>query len=171
MEKVFKKGKARAIGISNFSKAETERLLKETEVVPAAHQIELHPWLQQKSFARWHKEKGIHVQQYSPFGNQNEIYSSGQNMGKLIDDPVLVEIGKKYGKNGAQVALAWGIQSGHSVLPKSKTPSRIKDNLEGDFELEPAEMEKIAGIDKKLRFNDASGNFGWNFFADLEGKA
>lgn len=104
------------------------------------------------------------------FGNQNEIYSSGQNMGKLIEDPTLVEIGKKYNKNGAQVALAWGIQSGHSVLPKSKTPSRIKDNLDGDFKLEQAEMEKIAAIDKKLRFNDPSGNFGWNFYSDLEGK-
>lgn len=91
-------------------------------------------------------------------------------MGKLIEDPTLVEIGKKYGKNGAQVALAWGIQSGHSVLPKSKTPSRIRDNLEGDFKLEKAEMDQIASIDKKLRFNDPSGNFGWNFYADLEGK-
>ena len=170
MEKVYKKGKARAIGISNFSKAEVERLLKETEVVPAAHQIELHPWLQQRSFTDFHKEKGIHIQQYSPFGNQNEIYDSGKNIGKLIEDPVLVEIGKKYGKSGAQVALAWGIQSGHSVLPKSKTPSRIKDNLEGDFKLEPVDLERISTVDKKLRFNDPSGNFGWNFYADLEGK-
>lgn len=170
MEKVYKKGKARAIGISNFSKAETERLLKETEVVPAAHQIELHPWLQQKSFTDFHKQKGIHIQQYSPFGNQNEIYDSGKSLGKMIEEPVLVDIGKKYGKNGAQVALAWGIQSGHSVLPKSKTPSRIKDNLEGDFRLEPAELETISTIDKKLRFNDPSGNFGWTFYADLEGK-
>lgn len=66
MEKVFKSGKARAIGISNFSKAEMERLLEKTDVVPAAHQIELHPWLQQPSFTAFHKEKGIHVQQYSP---------------------------------------------------------------------------------------------------------
>ena len=91
-------------------------------------------------------------------------------MGKLIDDPTLVEIGKKYNKSGAQVALAWGIQSGHSVLPKSKTPSRIKDNLDGDFKLEQADFDKIATIDKKLRFNDPSKNFGWNFYADLDGK-
>ena len=91
-------------------------------------------------------------------------------MGLLIEDPTLVEIGKKYGKNGAQVALAWGVQKGHSVLPKSKTPSRIRDNLAGDFKLEPAEMEKITSIDKKLRFNDPSGNFQWNFYVDLDGK-
>lgn len=105
MEKLLETGKTKAIGISNFSLAEVERLLKETTIVPAAHQMEFHPWLQQASFAEFHKSKGIHVTHYSPFGNQNEIYDSGKNMGKLIEDPVLVEVGKKYGKNGAQVAL------------------------------------------------------------------
>lgn len=84
MEKLLPSGKARAIGVSNFSKKELETLLKECSVVPAAHQIECHPWLQQKDFCDWQREKGIHVQHYSPFGNQNEIYSSGKNMGKLM---------------------------------------------------------------------------------------
>ena len=66
MEKAFKNGKARAIGISNFSHSELERLLKETSVVPAAHQMELHPYLQQKSWVEFHKSKGIHITQYSP---------------------------------------------------------------------------------------------------------
>jgi diketogulonate reductase-like aldo/keto reductase len=114
MEECFKKGKAKAIGVSNFSLKEMERLVKETSVVPAAHQLECHPWLQQKEFDAWHKEKGIHVTQYSPFGNQNEIYSKGKELGKLMDDETLVEIGKKYGKSGAQVALAWGIAHGES---------------------------------------------------------
>jgi diketogulonate reductase-like aldo/keto reductase len=170
MEECFKKGKARAIGVSNFSQAEMERLLKETSVVPAAHQLECHPWLQQAGFAAWHKEKGIHLTQYSPFGNQNEIYDGGKNMGKLIEDPTLVEMGKKYGKSGAQVALAWGIAHGRSVIPKSKTEHRIKENLEGDFKLEKEDVEKIDKIDKKLRFNDPSANFGWNFYTDLDGK-
>lgn len=161
MEKALKTGKTKAIGISNFSHAELSRLLQETSVVPAVHQLELHPYLQQKAFADFHKSKGIHLTQYSPFGNQNEIYDSGKNMGKLIDDPVLAEIGKKYGKSGAQVALAWGIAHGRSVIPKSKTPARIKANLEGDFKLEGADLEKIAGVDKKLRFNDPSGSFQW----------
>ena len=170
MEAALKTGKTKAIGISNFSKAELERLLKHASVVPAAHQIECHPWLQQHAFNKFHADKGIHVQHYSPFGNQNEIYSSGKNMGKLIEDPTIVEIGKKYGKNGAQVALAWGIANGHSVLPKSKTPERIRTNLEGDFKLETVDIEKINAIDKKLRFNDPSGNFGWDFYKDLDGK-
>lgn len=79
---------------------------------PAAHQLEMHPWLQQPGFDAWHKEKGIHLTQYSPFGNQNAIYSKGESLGKLMEDPVLVEIGKKYNKTGAQVALAWGIAHG-----------------------------------------------------------
>ncbi|CAD0082956.1 unnamed protein product [Aureobasidium vineae] len=157
MEKLYKSGKARAIGVSNFSKAEMERLIKETSVVPAVHQLELHPYLQQHEFAEWHRSQGIHVTQYSPFGNSNEVYSKGQNLSKLIEDPTLVEVGKKYGKSGAQVALAWGIAHGRSVIPKSKTPARIQQNVEGDFEL-------------KLRFNDPSANFGWNFYQDLDGK-
>ncbi|KAK3672587.1 hypothetical protein LTR78_007638 [Recurvomyces mirabilis] len=170
MESCFKKGKARAIGISNFSKSEVERLLKETTVVPAAHQMECHPYLSQKAFVEWHKQKGIHVTQYSPFGNQNPVYSKGEDMGKLMDDPVLVEVGKKYGKTGAQAALAWGIAHERTVIPKSKTESRIQANLEGDFKLEQEDVEKIDALDKKLRFNDPSKNFGWEFYADLDGK-
>jgi len=170
MEKLVKSGKCKAIGISNFSKGEVERLLKETSIVPAAHQMELHPYLQQHAFDEFHKSKGIHVTQYSPFGNQNPIYSGGQEMGKLIDDPTLAEIGKKYNKTGAQVALAWGIAHERTVIPKSKTPARIKDNLGGDFKLDAADVKKIDSIDKKLRFNDPSGNFGWNLYSDLDGK-
>jgi alcohol dehydrogenase (NADP+) len=170
MEKCQKSGKARAIGVSNFSRSELERLLREANVVPAAHQVELHPWLQQHSFDAFHKQHGIHITQYSPFGNQNEIYGSGQSMGKLMDDPVLVEIGKKHGKSGAQTALAWGIAHGRSVIPKSKTESRIKANLEADFELSDEEIKRIDGLDKKLRFNDPSESFGWNFYRDLDGK-
>ncbi|EME49956.1 hypothetical protein DOTSEDRAFT_20353 [Dothistroma septosporum NZE10] len=170
MEACQKKGKTKAIGVSNFSKAELERLIKETSIVPAAHQIECHPWLQQAGFDAWHKEKGIHITQYSPFGNQNAIYTKGESLGKLIEDPSLNEIGKKYNKSGAQVALAWGIAHGRSVIPKSKTESRIKQNLEGDFKLEAEDMKKIDALDKKMRFNDPSGNFGWDFYKDLDGK-
>lgn len=78
-------------------------------------ETENHPYLQQPSFAKWHHDKGIAIMQYSPFGNQNPIYSKGENMGKLIDDPTLVEMGKKYNKSGAQVALAWGISHGYGL--------------------------------------------------------
>ncbi len=91
-------------------------------------------------------------------------------MGKLIDDSVLVEIGKKYGKSGAQVALAWGIAKGNSVIPKSKTALRIKANLEGDFKLESEDVEQVDALDKKLRFNDPSKSFGYEYYMDLDGK-
>ena len=170
MEKLVESGKCKAIGVSNFSKSELERLLKEVSTVPAAHQFEKHPYLAQLGFEEFHKQKGIHITQYSPFGNQNEMYSSGKDLGKLIDDPTLVEIGKKYQKNGAQVALAWGIAKGHSVIPKSKTPARIRANLEGDFKLDPEDVQKIDSMDKKLRFNDPSKSFYWDFYSDLDGK-
>lgn len=119
------------------------------------------PWARLTSFS-------VHITHYSPFGNQNEIY--GSNVGKLIDDPTLNEIGKKYDKSGAQVALAWGIAIGHSVIPKSKTPHRIEANLHGDFKLSEEDVKKVESIDKKLRFNDSSVDFGYNFFTDLDGK-
>lgn len=150
MEKVLKAGKAKAIGVSNFTQSHLERILKEASVVPAVNQIEMHPWLQQKSLVEFHKKHNIHITQYSPFGNQNQFY--GSKMTKLIDEPILVDIGKKYNKTGAQVALAWGISQGHSVIPKSKTPERIRANLEGDFELTPEDTERIASMDKNLRF-------------------
>ena len=167
MEKAMSKGKARAIGVSNFSKGEMIRLLDHASVVPAAHQLELHPYLQQRDFCAWHRQHGILVTQYSPFGNQNDVYTKGQSIGKLIEEPLLQEIGAKHGKTGAQVALAWGIAQGHSVIPKSKTPARIRANLEGDFKLAANDVERIGQLDRKLRFNDPTG-WGWNFFSDLE---
>lgn len=117
MEKLVEKGKAKAVGISNFSKGEVERLLSKSKTTPAAHQLEMHPYLAQLDFEKYLQSKNIHITHYSPFGNQNEIYSSGKELGKLIDDPVLAEIGKKHNKSGAQVALAWGLAKGHSVIP------------------------------------------------------
>jgi alcohol dehydrogenase (NADP+) len=73
MEKTLESGKTRAIGISNYSQAELERLLKETSVVPAVHQLELHPYLQQKAFVEFHKQKGIHITQYSPYVTPSDI--------------------------------------------------------------------------------------------------
>lgn len=83
MEKLLDTGKVKAIGVCNFNKAEIERIVKEGKVPPAMHQVEMHPWLQQTEFAEWHKAKGIHMTQYSPFGNLNQTYDAGKNLGKL----------------------------------------------------------------------------------------
>lgn len=170
MEKLLKSGKTKAIGVSNFSKTQLTRILDEASVVPAAHQMELHPWLQQKEFVEFHKKHGIVITQYSPFGNLNEAYSSSSNLGKMIEEPVLVEIGKKYGKTGAHVALAWGISHGRSVIPKSKTPERIRSNLEGDFRLTDDELRQIDALDKKLRFCFLDAELGPKIFGDLDGR-
>ncbi|CAK7263239.1 hypothetical protein SEPCBS57363_000451 [Sporothrix epigloea] len=168
MEALVPKGKTRAIGICNFSRAELERLLSSPSAsVPAVHQMELHPWLQQKEFAQLHRDKNITIVQYSPFGNQNAKYSQTSMM--LLEDPTLERIAKKYGKNTAQVALAWGIHHGHAVIPKSKTEERIKSNLEGNFNISPEDVQEIDKLDRKLRFNDDSDE-GYSYFQDLDGK-
>lgn len=105
MELILKKGKAKAIGVSNFDKFEMERLIKNSSIVPAAHQMECHPWLQQHDFTKWHRENGIHVTHYSPFGNQNTFYGNKGGSSKLIDEPGLAHIGEQYNKTAAQVAL------------------------------------------------------------------
>ncbi|ODA77191.1 hypothetical protein RJ55_06818 [Drechmeria coniospora] len=170
MEKLLDTEKAKAIGVSNFSKAQMELLMEAATVVPAVHEIECHPWLHQNDFIDWHRSKDIQIIQYSPFGNQNETYDAQSELGRLIEDPVLSEIGQKYGKTGAQIALAWGITRGHCVIPKSKTAARIRENFEGDFKLATSDMRKIEQIDKAARFNDSSEDFGMSFFSDLEGK-
>lgn len=110
MEELLKTTKVKAIGVSNFSKAEMERLLENVSVIPAVHQMEMHPWLQQKAFAQWHHDRGIHITQYSPFGNLNEFYKA-RDIGRLIDEPILVELGNKLGKTSAQVALGMSFLS------------------------------------------------------------
>ncbi|EGE00434.1 aldehyde reductase [Trichophyton tonsurans CBS 112818] len=165
MEKLVKAGKTKAIGISNFSKAETERLLENASIVPAVHQLELHPWLQQPSFVTFLKTKGIHITHYSSLGNQNETYKQD---GKLLEAPALTAIGKKYNKSPAQVALAWGINEGHSVLVKSKAEQRIKDNFQADFELNAEDLQLVHEMDRQRRFNDASETFNYKFFSDLD---
>ncbi|KAI5291733.1 hypothetical protein KEM54_001036 [Ascosphaera aggregata] len=170
MELLVTAGLAKAIGISNFSRAETERLLQHASIQPAVHQLELHPWLQQKDFVRWQQSLGIVIIGYSALGNQNPLYNEGETVGKVIEDPVIGEVAKKHGKTPAQATLAWGINAGHVVLAKSKTPERIKENFGGDFKLDEEDMSKLANIDRKLRFNDGSKQFGYELFDDLEGK-
>lgn len=105
MEALITSGKTKAIGVSNFSKKEIQRIVEKAEIVPAVHQFEVHPWLQQTDFMKFHQDNGIHVTQYSPFGNQNEIYGGREKHGQLVNDETLVAIGKKYGKTSNQVAL------------------------------------------------------------------
>jgi 2,5-diketo-D-gluconate reductase A len=151
MEKVHAEGRAKAIGVSNFTKETLDRLFRETDVVPAVNQIELHPYLVQREMRAYDAEHGIVTEDWSPLG---------QGLG-LLEDPLLAKLGAKYGKSPAQVALRWHLQLGDMVIPKSVTPSRIKENIDVfDFELDAADVEQITGLDQGKRFGPDPATFG-----------
>ncbi|WP_169946204.1 aldo/keto reductase [Microbispora sp. H11081] len=151
LEKLYADGRVRAIGVSNFTVDTLERLLAETGVVPALNQIELHPQLAQRELRAFDAERGIATEAWSPLG---------QGKG-LLDLPILAEIGAKYGKTAAQVVLRWHVQLGNVVIPKSVTPSRIKENIEVfDFELSPEDMAAVDGLDEGRRLGPDPATFG-----------
>ncbi|XP_039045918.1 aldo-keto reductase family 4 member C8-like, partial [Hibiscus syriacus] len=117
---------ARAIGVSNFSTKKLGDLLKVARLVPAFNQVELHPVWQQPKLHEYCRSKGIHLSGYSPLGSQG-----GNNRRvKVHENPVLKIVATQLGKSLAQVALRWGLQMGHSVVPKSNVESRMKENLD-----------------------------------------
>ncbi|XP_038720957.1 NADPH-dependent aldo-keto reductase, chloroplastic-like [Tripterygium wilfordii] len=126
MEALHDSGKARAIGVSNFSTKKLEDLLKVARVPPAVNQVELHPQWQQPKLHDFCKAKGIHLSGYSPLGSPG----TGSIKGDVLKNPVLSTVAEKLGKSPAQVALRWGLQMGHSVLPKSTNEGRIKENFD-----------------------------------------
>lgn len=138
--------------------------------------MEVHPYLQQPDFNVWLKSKGVHVVQFSPLGNMNDFYRSVgwskeiSKMPKIIDHPLLLELGKKYDKSAVQIVLAWGINNGRSVIPKSVIDWQIDENIEAaGLELEAADMVRIAEMDLKARFNDPSLDYQWRLYSDLDG--
>lgn len=149
LEKLYKEGKVRAIGVSNFQIHHLQTLMEQTEVKPVVNQVELHPYLSQVELRNFCKENEIAVTAWSPLGR-----------GKVLEDPTLVEIGQKYGKTPAQVTLRWHLQNHVIVIPKSITPSRIKENTEiFDFELTRDEMEKIEALNKNERIGKNPDEF------------
>ncbi|KAK4396199.1 NADPH-dependent aldo-keto reductase, chloroplastic [Sesamum angolense] len=126
MEALYDSGKARAIGVSNFSAKKLGDLLDVARVAPAVNQVECHPSWQQAKLREFCKSKGVHLSGYSPLGSPGTTWLKSE----VLKHPVLVATAEKLGKTPAQVALRWGLQMGHSVLPKSTTESRIKENLD-----------------------------------------
>ncbi|XP_022931898.1 NADPH-dependent aldo-keto reductase, chloroplastic-like [Cucurbita moschata] len=126
MEALFDSGNARAIGVSNFSSKKLADLLEVARVPPAVNQVECHPSWQQEKLHEFCKSKGVHLSGYSPLGSPGTTWLNSD----VLQSPILKEIADKLGKTPAQVALRWGLQKGHSVLPKSTTESRIKENLD-----------------------------------------
>lgn len=144
MEKAYKEGKVRAIGISNFTKAQVEEMLSACEVKPTVLQTELHPYNQEPELKKFLSENGIVPQAWYPLGHGDKALGA---------EPLFSELGKKYGKTNQQIILRWHIQAGNIVIPGSKNPEHIKSNFDlFDFALTDEEMAHIAQINKNVRY-------------------
>ena len=144
MEKAYKEGKVRAIGLSNFNQGQIEEILSLCEVKPAVLQTEVHPYFQERELKKFLERAGMVIQAWYPLGHGDKA---------LLEEPLFAELAKKYGKTNAQVILRWHIQAGNIVIPGSKNPAHIKDNFDlFDFSLTEEEMAKIAALDKNTRY-------------------
>ncbi|XP_055626432.1 1,5-anhydro-D-fructose reductase-like [Toxorhynchites rutilus septentrionalis] len=143
MEKLIKTGKVKGIGVSNFNSEQITRLLAECEIKPATNQVECNPSLNQKKLIEFCRNLGIAVTAYSPLGRPYAYVESSDSMPKpLLDDPKVVEIGKRYDKSAAQVVLRYLVEIGTIPIPKSSNPKRIKENLKiFDFRLKDDEIK------------------------------
>lgn len=137
LEKIYADGRARAIGVSNFTEPHLRRLLAESGVVPAVNQIELHPRFNQADLRAFHAEHSIVTEAWSPIGQ-------GQG---LLQDPVVTGIARAVDRTPAQVVLRWHLQLGNVAIPKSTHAERIRANIEVfDFELTAAQMGELSGM-------------------------
>lgn len=144
MEKAYKEGKVRAIGLSNFTIKQIEEILSICEVKPALLQTEVHPYSQEKNMKKFLDSEEIAVQAWYPLGHGDET---------LMKEPLFASLGDKYGKSSAQIILRWHIQAGNIIIQGSKNPKHIKDNFDlYDFSLSEEEMQKIYDMDKQKRY-------------------
>jgi diketogulonate reductase-like aldo/keto reductase len=144
MEKAYKEGKVKAIGLSNFSQSQIREILDICEVKPVVLQTEVHPYYQEKKLKDYLKKEGIVIQAWYPLGHGDKA---------LLEKPLFQELGKKYGKSSAQIILHWHIQAGNIVIPGSKSPAHIQDNFDlFDFSLTAWEMAQISIMDKNVRY-------------------
>jgi alcohol dehydrogenase (NADP+) len=158
LEECVDKGLAKDIGVSNFSKKKLQELLSQCRIKPAVNQVELHPYLQMKELAEYCKQEGIHLEAYSPLGsNDREPIFKGVDEIPILEDATIAEIASKHNASPAQVLLAWGVKRGTSVIPKSVSPLRQKENLEAiKVPLDAEDMEKIAKLDAHARYVDGT---------------
>ena len=144
MEKAYKEGKVKAIGLSNFNEKQIQEILDICEVKPAVLQTEVHPYSQEKELKKFLAKEGMVIQAWYPLGHGDKT---------LQEEPLFTELDRKYGKSNAQIILRWHIQDGNIVIPGSKNPAHIKDNFNlFDFTLTDDEMEKIAALDQQKRY-------------------
>jgi 2,5-diketo-D-gluconate reductase A len=148
-ERIKEEGGARSIGVSNFRVEDLERLEAEAEERPTVNQIELHPRLQQAELRAWHADHDIATEAWSPLAQ-----------GDLLEDETIETIAAHHERTPAQVILRWHLQSGNVVIPKSKTPERIRENFElFDFALSEDDMAAIERLDSGARIGPDPGTF------------
>ncbi|MFF5724880.1 aldo/keto reductase [[Kitasatospora] papulosa] len=141
LEEIYRSGRVRSIGVSNFQPHHLRRLLDGSVVVPAVNQIEVHPYLTQDAVRSFGAEHGIATEAWSPIAQ-----------GKVLDDPTLVRIADRVGKSTAQVTLRWHLQRGDIVFPKSVTQRRIEENFDlFDFELTEGDIGEINALNRDER--------------------
>ena len=144
LEKAYKEGKIKSIGISNFQGEKLKKLLDECEIKPHVIQMEAHPYYRDEETIAALAPCGCCVMAWYPLGHGDHA---------LLEEPVVKELAEKYGKSTAQVILRWHTQVGNIVIPGSTNPEHIKANLDiFDFELTDEEMKKMAGLNKNVRY-------------------
>ena len=137
-EKMYKDGKLRALGVSNFEKKHLDSLIKNATVKPMVNQLEYHPGYLQQDTVDYSKQLGMVVEAWSPLGS-----------GAVLKHPVLVEMAQRYGKSVAQLCIRFALQSGVLPLPKSVTPARIEQNTQVfDFTISEEDMATIRNMDR-----------------------
>jgi 2,5-diketo-D-gluconate reductase A len=150
LQRLAEDGRARAIGVSNFTPAHLQRLLDETDVVPVLNQVELHPYFQQGDLRAFHARHAIVTEAWSPLGQGKA----------LLDDPTLVALADRLQRSTAQVVLRWHLQLGNVVIPKSVTPERIAANIDVfDFTLTDDDMSALGGLEKGERMGPDPDTF------------
>jgi 2,5-diketo-D-gluconate reductase A len=150
-EKVLGDGRARAIGVSNFTVAHLRRLAEETGTVPAVNQVELHPRLPQAELREYHRRNGIATEAWAPIAQG----------GELLQDPTITDLAGKHGRTPAQVVLRWHVQLGNIVFPKSMRPERMRENIDVfDFDLSNDDMDAVSALDRHERTGPDPDRFG-----------
>lgn len=152
MEQMVAKGKTKTIGVSNFNEEQIGRILDVCKIRPANIQVEIHAYFGNRKLVEYCRGEGISVVAYAPLGSPSRGFGTKDNP---LQDPVVIEISKKYEKTSGQILLRHLLQRGLIIIPKSGNPVRIKENFNIlDFELSPEDFEKIENLDKNLRIFD-----------------